>query len=104
MSAKAMQAKEELFTSLGIRHFGRMRLNHRHLSLTGYAMLAFFGSIGVVFVYTAFVSKLLPNSGIAIVDAIKDDYYFCYLLPLLILPTYAILYLNSLSFVHFEQN
>jgi hypothetical protein len=38
------------------------------------------------------------------VDFIKYDEYFCYLLPLSILPTYLILYLNWLAMRHFEQN
>jgi hypothetical protein len=48
------------------------------------------------------VSKLLPPSGHALLDAVRADRFYCLLLPLCALPTYLILYLNWLSMRLFE--
>mmetsp|Transcript_13707 Transcript_13707/g.30223 ORF Transcript_13707/g.30223 Transcript_13707/m.30223 type:complete len:119 (-) Transcript_13707:1985-2341(-) len=97
------RSSEENFKSLGLRHLGRIALPP-NLDYYGYLITAYFATLGVVFAYTAFVSKLLPDSGNFVVDFIKYDEYFCYLVPLSILPTYAIIYLNWLAMRHFEQN
>ena len=100
----AMQKDEQRFAQLGIRHVGRLRINPNHLLICGYGLVILFSLLGVVFCYTAFISKLLSDSGNLVIDMIKHDYYFCYLFPLLTLPTYAVVYLNWLAFMHFEQN
>ena len=52
--------------------------------------------------YAAFISKLLPPSGHALLDWVRADRFYCFLLPLGALPTYLILYLNWLSMRIFE--
>ena len=66
--------------------------------------MAVFAAFGAIFLYTAIISKLLPDTGYFVIDFIKHDYYFCYLIPLSIVPTYAVVYLNWLAMRHFEQN
>jgi hypothetical protein len=97
------RSSEENFKSLGLRHMGRIKIPP-NLDYYGYLITAYFALFGVVYAYTAFISKLLPDSGIDVVDFVKHDQYFCYLCPLSILPTYAIIYLNWLAMRHFEQN
>jgi phosphatidylinositol glycan anchor class Y biosynthesis protein len=94
---------EEEFKNLGLRHFGRMQVPQ---GIGNYGRLITIGSIaiGLVFLYTALLSKLLPDTGFPAIDFIKHDYYFCYLLPLSIVPTYMVIYLNWLAMRHFEQN
>ena len=94
---------EESFKRLGLRHFGRITIP-TNLDLYGYVITSFFALVGALFVYTAFISKLLPDTGNFVLDFFKYDYYFCFLVPLSILPTYAVIYLNWLAMRHFEQN
>jgi phosphatidylinositol N-acetylglucosaminyltransferase subunit Y len=54
--------------------------------------------------FAAFISKLLPPTGNSILDLIRDDHFYCYLVPLTILPTYSIIYLNWLSLRIFEHS
>jgi len=66
--------------------------------LTAAAVCALF----MFYIYAAFFSKLLPATGHALLDAVRDDHFYCFLLPLCALPTYLILYLNWLSMRVFE--
>jgi hypothetical protein len=59
---------------------------------------------GILYIYAAFVSKLLPDTGYWILDFIKHDYYYCYLVPLLLLPTYAVIWLNWIASQIYEHN
>jgi len=59
---------------------------------------------GSIYFYAAFISKLTPYTGYLILDAMKDDYYVCYLLPLMILPTIVVVYLEWLSMTFFQHN
>jgi hypothetical protein len=101
-----MQTEEEnvelLFKNLGLRNFGKMPLQPS-LCLS-YTILILFTFIGVSFFYAAFLSKLMPDAGIYFLDFIKHDYYFCYLLPLMIIPTYVVVYINWLAMKFFENN
>jgi len=55
----------------------------------------------IAYIYAAFISK----TKVANEDNIfKDDYYYCYLVPLTVVPTLAFVYLNYLSMRYFEQN
>ncbi len=94
---------EEKFSTLGMRHFGKLSLP-KNIDFYGLAMTYFFSILGIVYIYTAFLSKLLPDTGYEFIDFFKYDYYFCYLFPLAIIPTYMVVYLNWLAMRHFEQN
>ena len=90
------------FRDLGLRHFGRMQLNTSVFIAS--CIFIFPIVFGGIFAYAAFISKLMPDTGNAILDYIKDDYYFCYLLPLMILPLYFLIYVNWLAMKFFENN
>ena len=60
--------------------------------------------LGIIYLYAAIVSKFMPHSGNECLDAIKDDYYYCYLIPLAILPTYVAVYLNWVCMKLYESN
>lgn len=59
---------------------------------------------GSFFIYAILVSKMTPESGIYILDLIKYDHYYCYILPLLIIPTYFMIYVYWLCYNLFENN
>lgn len=94
---------EAHFQALGLRHFGRLCLP-KNVDYYGMAITAFFALAGIVYLYMAFLSKLLPDTGYYVIDFFKYDFYFCYLIPLGIIPTYMVIYLNWLAMRHFEQN
>lgn len=79
-------------------------VSNRNLSIISYALV--FGSslFGVCFLYGAVLSKHIPQTNIYILDQMKKDAYFCYLIPLLIVPTYIVIYLNWLSMKLFQHN
>ena len=102
-SLSANVQSEALFTKLGLRHLGRLQYSSR-TKYYGYGVIVISILIGLSFLYAAFISKSLPDSGIHVLDGIKHDHYFCYLLPLTILPTILARYINWLARQHFEQN
>jgi hypothetical protein len=59
---------------------------------------------GSVYFYAAILSKFLPHTGNVYLDAVKDDDYYCYLIPLSIIPTYIIVYLNWACMKLYESN
>ncbi len=54
--------------------------------------------------YTTTVSKLLPRSGIWVLDAIKDDHYYCLLVPLTLVITSLFVTCNWMAFKVFRYN
>lgn len=94
---------EESFKTLGLRHFGRLPVP-KGVGIFGQLITVAFAIFGILFLYAAVISKLLPDSGIFLIDFIKRDSYFCYLIPLSLIPTYVVVYLNWLAIRHFEQN
>ena len=103
MQSESLRFTEEQFKALGLRHFGRLAVPQ---GVGFYGRLITFVSafLGIVFIYSALIAKMLPDSGNSVLDFIKYDYYFCYLIPLSIIPTYMVVYLNWLAMRHFEQN
>ena len=97
---------KELIELLGLRNFSK----HRDVDGRGNVLLASYGliasslTLGIAFLYAVLLSKYMPDTGIMVIDAIKYDHYFCYLIPLLILPTYLAIYLNWLSMKLFQYN
>ena len=101
-----MQEEDEnlelLFENLGLRHFGKMQLQPNLCVARTFLFISIF--IGVLFSYSAFISKLMPDTGILVLDFMKHDYYFCYLFPLMLLPTYIVVYINWLAMKFFKNN
>lgn len=97
------EVNEKLFVELGLRHLGKLQF-HPNALCRGYFMIVFAFIFATLYLYSAIISKLLPSTGIAILDSIKNDFYFCYLAPFILLPTLFMIYINWLSFEHFRQN
>ena len=96
--------ESDLLRELGLRRQStRLHFTGRSKWI-GYLLMGSSFFFGFLFFYAGFLSKIFPYTQIYILDQIKDDYYFCYLIPLSIIPTYMVLYLNWLSRVHFVQN
>lgn len=105
MEVKRPETTDDFVKLLGIRNTHKMKLPFHNVEAYGYLMVFGFATFGLIFLYAAIISKLLPDfENFPVLNAIKNDYYFCYLIPLSILPTYSIVYLNWLSMRHFEQN
>jgi hypothetical protein len=92
---------EMLFRSLGFRQLDRVEVNS---TWTGKIILFVTVLCGILYVYAAIVSKFLPDTGVEWLDFFKYDFYFCFLIPLLIFPTYSVIYLNWLAMKSFEHN
>jgi hypothetical protein len=78
-----------------------------HYALFYYSVAIIVTSVlaGLGFAYALVVSKfLMPTTGIYVLDLIKDDQYYCYFLPLCLIPTYLFFYLNWLSWTYFQYN
>ena len=54
--------------------------------------------------YAVVLSKILPRFDVWILDAIKDDEYYCILLPMTIVPSILVLYLNWLGMKFYRHN
>jgi hypothetical protein len=94
---------ENNLKELGIRNIARVS-QPANIEQYGYAITTFFAFFGGFFFYAAFISKIAPDFGNSVIIFFKNDYYFCYLVPLAIIPSYLIIYLNWLAMRHFEQN
>ena len=102
---------EELFKRLKLRDF---RENSHHsldssslgVEVKSYGVILLTCTLVFLYIYAAYVSKssLIPSTGYWLLDEMKDDHYYCYLIPIMILPTYIVIYLNWLSMRVFESN
>eukprot|EP01035_Chromulina_nebulosa_P063185 gene63185-86432_t len=77
---------EDLYKELGLRHLGKLQ-TPTDATCYGYCILITVLLLGLAYIYAGFISKLLPYSGYEVLDAVKEDVYFCYLAPLILLPT-----------------
>ncbi|KXS17951.1 hypothetical protein M427DRAFT_68116 [Gonapodya prolifera JEL478] len=75
-------------------------LDEDELRVRGYWLLALTVAFFIVSTYCGFVSKMMPDTGWVILDAIKHDNYYCYLVPLTI-PTAVIF--GGFNWVGYEQ-
>jgi hypothetical protein len=91
----------QLFDQLGIRRLEKLG---KYSELSAYATIVVSAIVGTVFVYWAFISKFMPVTGVALLDSMSSDHYFCYLFPLMIIPTVMVIYINWLSMRFFESN
>jgi len=70
----------------------------------GYALIAAAFGVFVITYYTVLVSKLLPSTGNALLDAIQADEYYCLLLPATIPTFFFFVMFNWMSFKFFRHN
>lgn len=100
-----LMGKAELFKRLKLRDF---RNNEPQSSaiheFRAYILIVFAITCTIIFLYASFLSKLVPDTGIFVLDFVKYDYYYCFLIPTMIIPTFVIIYLNWLSMRIFEHN
>ena len=73
-------------------------------SICGYILFFISISFFIISIYAIIISKKLSYTGNIYLDAIKDDEYYCYLLPLLIPITIIAVYLNWLGLKFFKHN
>ena len=91
------------FKSLGLRTMHTADYS-RYEGAVGFLLIITSSLLGLAYFYAAVLSKLLPHTGNFYLDAIKEDNYYCYLVPLAILPTYLIFYVNWLCMSLYESN
>ncbi|PIA13263.1 hypothetical protein COEREDRAFT_49559 [Coemansia reversa NRRL 1564] len=70
----------------------------------GYALLLLTSLVFVSSMYSLVVSKFMPYTGIAFLDAVKDDRYFCLLMPITCLSFTFAVFLNWLGMKFFRHN
>lgn len=99
-----MRVQKEFLRRLGVRDLEEDEVGGRALFCYSIAIIALSAVLGSCLLYAALLSKLLPRTGNVFLDAVKDDQYYCYFVPLAILPTYLVLYLNWLSLTYFINN
>ncbi|KAJ7547480.1 hypothetical protein O6H91_08G087900 [Diphasiastrum complanatum] len=90
------QMHEKVFFAL--RHTPRYSPREFGLLLVASGTLLF-----SFFVYAAIISKLLPYSGYAVLDAIRDDWYYCLLVPLTVPVIIVAVYCHWLSMKLFKH-
>ncbi|KAI3635947.1 hypothetical protein MIR68_006012 [Amoeboaphelidium protococcarum] len=54
--------------------------------------------------YAIVISKFMPYTGNKLLDAIKDDHYYCYLVPITIPVTLAAIVMNWMGMKFFRHN
>ena len=70
----------------------------------GYLIIFATFAVLVLYLYVAIVLKMLPYTSNAFLNYLKDDEYYCFAIPLALLPTLLIVYLNWLSIKVYESN
>ena len=91
---------DQLFKELGLRS----RIPPSANASVALIVIVASMSMGMLYLYAAFISKLLPETGIFMLDWIKQDTYFCYLIPLALPTSYVFIYVNWLAMRVFENN
>ncbi|KAK2993795.1 hypothetical protein RJ640_027673 [Escallonia rubra] len=69
----------------------------------GWIFLIFGSTSFLAFFYAAILSKLLPRSNHAIISAIQDDSYYCFLVPLTLPILLVAVYFHWLSMKLFKH-
>ena len=58
----------------------------------------------LLFLYAGFVSKVLPPTGVSLLDAMRDDWFYCYLVPMVGPTTFIAVYMNWVAMKFFRHN
>jgi len=89
-----------------VRDFQSERYSTTHKDRVKALGLCIFSIIAFLFYgYTAVLCKVLdPALGLPMQAFFREDYYFCFLIPLTLLPSYAFFYLNFISKTIFDHN
>eukprot|EP00903_Cladosiphon_okamuranus_P006774 g6604.t2 len=76
----------------------------RRTYFRGCVLLVASGVFFVISLYAIVFSKLMPPMGHPLLDAIREDSHYCYLVPLTIYPSCAALYMSWVSLKFFRHN
>ncbi|KAF2073791.1 hypothetical protein CYY_004885 [Polysphondylium violaceum] len=79
-------------------------VNHDRTAFYGWIILFCTFIFFISSTYCLFFSKLLPDTGNKVLDFIKYDWYYCFLVPVLIPVTIITVYFNWLSLKFFRHN
>jgi len=98
--------QNERFKSLGLRIFkdNSYENNTIYVLIIHILRIICIILLMTLYLYCAIVSKYLPDTDYYILNLIKYDYYYCYMIPLSIIPTYFVYYLNWLCISLLESN
>lgn len=95
---------EDLLRRIKVRQLDKIDANSfPYLVQKCYLIILVLTVLGAAYFYSAIISKFMPDTGFFILDAVKHDSYFCYLIPLMILPTLIVVYLQWLSMTLFQH-
>mmetsp|Transcript_6741 Transcript_6741/g.12797 ORF Transcript_6741/g.12797 Transcript_6741/m.12797 type:complete len:114 (-) Transcript_6741:279-620(-) len=75
----------------------------KKLHVAGIILIIFALLIFLLGTYSLVVSKLLPSTGIWLLDCIREDMYFCLLVPMLIPVTLMKVYCSWVSMKFFKH-
>ncbi|PRP85065.1 hypothetical protein PROFUN_07249 [Planoprotostelium fungivorum] len=64
-----------------------------------FLVFTFFGAS----VFTIYISKVLPETGNPLLDTIREDHHYCYLIPLSLMTTYLFFFNNWLAMKFFRH-
>ncbi|CAM9671918.1 unnamed protein product [Ectocarpus sp. 6 AP-2014] len=76
----------------------------RRMYFWGCTLLVASGVFFVTSLYAIVFSKLMPSMGHPLLDAVREDSHYCYLVPLTIYPSCAALYMSWVSLKFFRHN
>jgi len=84
-------------TAMVVQASGRMQ------KLIGWALVLGSAMVWANVIFAVLIAKVIPETGVELLDAVKHDRYYCYLVPLL-LPTLVIFrYWSWLSMQFFQH-
>jgi phosphatidylinositol glycan anchor class Y biosynthesis protein len=92
-----------LFTQFNLRNYHHFQIGS-NAKYYGFLIASLSIIVAIVSLYAIIFSKFSPDFEIKYLDSIKQDHYFCYLVPLTLLPTVVVIYLNWFAMRLFEQN
>ena len=77
---------------------------HQFTRFEGVKIIVLTLLVAAMFVYATVISKLMPITGHWLLDAVREDHYYCYLIPLTVPTALFAIYLNWLSMNFFRNN
>ncbi|OUM57696.1 hypothetical protein PIROE2DRAFT_28297, partial [Piromyces sp. E2] len=72
--------------------------------MAGWVLLFITYCVFVMGMYSVVFSRFMADTGNPVLDGIKNDNYYCYLIPLLIVIIYLFIFVNWFSMKFFRHN
>jgi len=80
-------------------------LHENHIAeIIGCFFIGFAAFLFIMVLYALIVSPLIGSTGHVLLDFIREDFYYCFLFPLLMPTTFAMIYLNWVSIKFFRHS